>query len=107
MEVHKASQRAVDLARRILAFSRAEEPQTEVQYLQPLVEEALKLTKFSVDHASVSTFLVDADARLLYVNEQACRSLGYTREELLAMTVADLDPGFPRTAWSDHWTKVK
>ena len=36
-------------------------------------EDTLKLTKFSVDHASVSAFLIGKDARILYVNEQACR----------------------------------
>ena len=38
-------------------------------------DETLKLTKFSVDHASVSAFLIGKDARILYVNEQACSSL--------------------------------
>ncbi len=70
-------------------------------------EEALKLTQFSVDHASVSAFLVGRDARFLYVNEQACRTLGYTRQEMLSMAVYDLDPNFPSTAWDDHWKQLK
>jgi len=70
-------------------------------------EETLKLTQFSVDHASVSAFLVDRDARILYVNEQACRTLGYSREELLTLTVHDLDPNVPVSAWDDRWTQIK
>ena len=37
-------------------------------------------------------FWLGPDAELLYVNNTACKSLGYTREELLSMTVFDIDP---------------
>jgi PAS domain S-box-containing protein len=70
-------------------------------------EEALKLTRFSVDHASVCAYLVDRDARFLYVNEQTCRTLGYAREELLAMAVYDLDPDYPLSRWAEHWAHLK
>jgi PAS domain S-box-containing protein len=71
------------------------------------IEEDLKLTRFSVDHASVSAFLVNSDAKILYVNEQACNSLGYTRQELLSMAIPDLDPHFPASEWGYHWTQLK
>ncbi len=70
-------------------------------------EETLQLTKFSVDHASVSAFLIGKDARILYVNDHACRSLGYSQEELLAMTIPDLDPNVPMSAWADMWGSLK
>ncbi len=70
-------------------------------------EEALKLTQFSVDHASVSIFLIDRNARIIYVNEQTCRSLGYSRIELTSMTVHDVDPHFPSSRWPDHWNDLK
>ena len=42
-------------------------------------------------------WLTSADGRLLEVNDAACRMLGYSREELLALSVADIeaveDPG--------------
>ncbi len=71
------------------------------------VREALKLTQFSVDHASVSVFFVSPDARFLYVNEQASRTLGYTREELLSMGVYDIDPKRPRSSWNERWNQIK
>ncbi len=70
-------------------------------------EEALELTQFSVDHASVAVFMVARDARILYANEQASRALGYTREQLLTLSVPDLDPDFPASVWDAHWTKLK
>jgi PAS domain S-box-containing protein len=44
-EVHKASGRAADLVRRILTFSRQQEPKREVMQLRPVVEEVLKLLR--------------------------------------------------------------
>lgn len=70
-------------------------------------EDALKLTKFSVDHASVAAFLIGKDARILYVNEQACRTLRYSREELLAMTIPELDPRFHASVWNETWGQLK
>ena len=34
-------------------------------------------------------------AQIVYVNEQACRALGYTREELVCMSLDDIDDGLP------------
>ncbi len=56
------------------------------------LEESLRLTQFSVDHAADSMFWVREDGNLIYANDATCRTLGYTREELLSMTVYDVDP---------------
>jgi PAS domain S-box-containing protein len=69
-------------------------------------EEALRRTQFAVDRAKDAIHWVDADGKLVYVNDSTCTSLGYTREELLAMTIFDIDPVFPKEAWLDHWRKM-
>ncbi|MEM2098911.1 MAG: PAS domain S-box protein [Candidatus Bathyarchaeia archaeon] len=40
----------------------------------------------------LAIFVHDLDGRMLDANQQACRSLGYTREELLTLSIADIDP---------------
>jgi two-component system cell cycle sensor histidine kinase/response regulator CckA len=70
-------------------------------------EERLKLTQFAVDRASVAVYWMEADARLLYANDAACRSLGYTREELLTLSVPDVDPDFPVERWPVHWEELR
>jgi len=45
-----------------------------------------------VDHATDAFFLQDQNYVILDVNRQACESLGYTRDELIGMTPADIDP---------------
>ena len=73
--------------------------------LQP--EEELQLTKFLMDRAPDAVFWVAKDARFLYVNNAACRLAGYSREQLLSMTMHDVDPDFSPKVWSDHWRTIK
>ena len=47
-----------------------------------------------VDNAADAFFLHTEEGKILDVNKQACESLGYTREELLSMTIADIDPDY-------------
>ena len=45
--------------------------------------------------------------RLIYVNEQACRVLGYARDQLLAMTIHDINPNYPPEVWKTHWADLR
>lgn len=64
-------------------------------------EQEVAMLSFALDKGHDAAFLLD-EARLCYVNEEACRRLGYTREELLGMSVSEIDPNFPPERWSDH-----
>ena len=70
-------------------------------------EEALRLTQFSVDRAADSVFWTDCDGRLIFVSDSMCGSHGYARDELLAMTLFDLDPSLSREQWSENWKRIK
>ena len=39
--------------------------------------------------------------------QQACRSLGYAEDELLALTLQDISAGFPVGGWPDHWRALQ
>jgi two-component system cell cycle sensor histidine kinase/response regulator CckA len=52
-----------------------------------------------VEQAADAIFVHDLDGRFVEVNTRACESLGYTRDELLQLTVPDVDPDFTR---DDH-----
>ncbi len=67
----------------------------------------LRLMQFAVDHSGDTAYWIDPEGRLIYANEVMCRTLGYSREELLAMTIHDINPGFPRTDWADHWSLLR
>ncbi len=56
-------------------------------------DRALKLFRTLIDHSSDAVVVVDpGTGRFLDVNEKACRDFGYTREELLSLSVSDIDP---------------
>ncbi|MFA5193837.1 MAG: PAS domain S-box protein, partial [Verrucomicrobiia bacterium] len=67
----------------------------------------LQMTQRCMDRASDAVFWIAPDARLLYVNEAACKNLGYSRDELLAMSVPDIDPDYQADAWPAHWTELR
>jgi PAS domain S-box-containing protein len=68
-------------------------------------EQNLQMYEFSIDQASDAIFWMTRDAGLTYVNEQACRSLGYTREELMRLHLWDFDPVFPKERWDEEWRR--
>ena len=71
------------------------------------MEESLQFMKFSVDHASDPIVWIDYDARFFYVNDAYCRSVGYSREELLSMTIHDIDPNYSAEIWPEFWKELK
>ncbi|MDQ3362554.1 MAG: PAS domain S-box protein, partial [Actinomycetota bacterium] len=58
-----------------------------------------------VEQAADAMFVHDLEGRFVDVNRQACESLGYPREELLGMSVADVevghDPGSLKGLWDE------
>ncbi|MDD3815922.1 MAG: PAS domain S-box protein [Desulfocapsaceae bacterium] len=67
----------------------------------------LQLTKFTLENVGDAIFWIGEDARLFYVNQAACRSLGYSCQELLSLTVHDINPLFPPENWPEHWQQMK
>jgi PAS domain S-box-containing protein len=71
------------------------------------VEQDLQKFEFSIDQASDAIFWMTREAGFSYVNEQACRSLGYTREELMQLHLWDIDPVFPKERWDAEWKQFQ
>lgn len=56
-----------------------------------------------MDRAADAVFLHDGTGRILDVNRKACQSLGYSREELLSMSIGEIDPEAIRTGKDALW----
>lgn len=69
--------------------------------------ELMALARFTVAKAADAIYWTDSTGRILYVNEAACRSLGYTEAELRALTVSDISPDFPPMLWLAHWQALQ
>lgn len=72
-----------------------------------LMEENLRQSEFTLETARDTIFWIDSDSRILYANESACKSLEYTKEELLKLTICDIDPHFTKDIWPAHWEKSR
>jgi diguanylate cyclase (GGDEF)-like protein/PAS domain S-box-containing protein len=70
-------------------------------------ESALRLTQISVDRAADLIHWIASDGRLLYVSESTCTRHGYSREELLGMTIFDLDPLLTPRNWDELWQELR
>ena len=70
-------------------------------------EQNIALLSFALNSVNEAAFLIDEKARFQYVNEESCRILGYSQDELLGLGVSDVDPDFPMDLWPDHWQELK
>jgi len=61
------------------------------------------LYEFALNNVHEAAFLIDKHASFQYVNDEACRYLGYRRSELLSMRVTDVDTELTPEFWNEHW----
>ena len=70
-------------------------------------EKRLQFTQYAVDNAADTVFWVrPADGGIEYVNESACRTLGYCRADLLNMNIAQVNPDFGPERLADLLTQL-
>lgn len=65
--------------------------------------DALRFAQFMLEQAPDMVYFVKSDGKFHYVNETACRAMGYTKEEFLKLSLWDLDKGVTPESWNDHW----
>jgi PAS domain S-box-containing protein len=72
-------------------------------------EERLLLFRSLIDHSNEAVFIADPETgRLFDINDRACSSLGYTRDEILAMRVTDFDADIKdERSWQGHYEDMK
>jgi len=70
-------------------------------------EEALQFMRVSLDNAADTMACIRRDGRFVDVNKAFCRMVGYSREELLSMTVHDIDPDYQAEMWPGFWERLK
>lgn len=63
--------------------------------------------EFATERATEAVYWAQEDGRLYYVNQAACRMLGYSRDELLKLRVSDVNPHFPPEQWPSQWEQLQ
>ncbi len=67
----------------------------------------LLFKNFAMENVNESIFLVDETGKFKYVNQGACKALGYISEELLSLSIGDIDPDWPSERWCEYWEILK
>jgi PAS domain-containing protein len=68
---------------------------------------SLKLIQYAVDNSSVATYWINPDARITYVNEAACRTLGYSKDAFVKLQITEIDSLWPAEKWAGIIEKIK
>ncbi|MEI6530980.1 MAG: histidine kinase N-terminal 7TM domain-containing protein [bacterium] len=59
-----------------------------------------------LEQAADAVFMHDETGRILDVNQKTCHSLGYSREELLSMSIEEIDPEAIKAGKHELWGKI-
>ena len=98
-----------NMARLCPAIAR-ELKEAEVRRERARAEEALSRSEIRfrrlVEQAADAMFVHDIQGRFVDVNRRACESLGYTREELIGMTVTDVELDFDPESLEGLWAEI-
>ena len=70
-------------------------------------DEMMRIMQFSIDNAPEEILWLNSEGSICYMNDAGCRSLGYSREEILSMTVYDINPRLKKNSWQAFWDNVK
>lgn len=71
-----------------------------------LEEERILLSQ-ALDTLQDEAYMIQNDGRLFYVNQAAADNLGYTKEEMLSLSVWNIDPNMNRFKWEAMLPKLQ
>jgi len=75
--------------------------------LRKAAERQLQMAQAILDHIGDMAFLVGEDGHPVYMNNAACRALGYTRENVTTVSVREMDAGGITTHWAAYWEEIR
>jgi PAS domain S-box-containing protein len=80
---------------------------TEAKLAESALRESEARLRAVVEQCEDAVFIHDLEGEFLFCNEAACRSTGYSREELLDMGVRDLASSFRPDSRGPVWYRLK
>ena len=66
-------------------------------------DEVLFFVQQTVENMKDVMYWIDTDGRIVNANASASTTLGYSKEELLSMSINDLDPYYNMDSWKEQW----
>jgi PAS domain S-box-containing protein len=77
------------------------------EHAQEALKEREIMYRLLMDQASDALIVHDARGRILEVNQQTCRSLGYAKDELMSQTMVSVEVGLDPAAANARWTSIQ
>ncbi|MFP4378768.1 MAG: PAS domain S-box protein, partial [Spirochaetales bacterium] len=77
----------------------------QVEQTEQVLLEREELYRRLMENSVDAVQLLDERGRFLDVNDRGCEMIGYSREELLCMTIADIDPNYPGDGFYRFWVE--
>jgi len=71
------------------------------------IDECFRLAQFTIEQANDVIIWNDSQARIHRANKAACNLLGYSQEELLGMTIQDINPNSNKQTYARFWNEIK
>lgn len=66
-----------------------------------------ELYQYTLENLQEDIYWVDDKGNFIQVNESASKTIGYSKEELMNMSVFDINPAENAETWNYHWAQVK
>ncbi len=70
-------------------------------------EAQLKLNQFGIDNSQIGIYQIEDNGDIIYANNYACKSLGYSLNEMLALKLWDIDPRIKPEKWKQYRENTK
>jgi PAS domain S-box-containing protein len=67
------------------------------------LQESETLYRMLLENSIDAVYFMDHEGKVLNVNNVACTTLGYTRDELLQLGIGDIDVDFPKDKFMEFW----
>ena len=70
-------------------------------------DQTLELAEFTIEHSGDGIIFHDSQGMILNANQAACRLLDYLEQELIGLTIQDINPDSTQETWQTFWAELK